>query len=457
MQHEAPEALRAQEQAPLLGQHSAPDTLSAIGAWEKRAAVLHQRGLGDEAEAVQRDVVKRLEAKLGAEHARTVGARGILADMVYQRGGLHEAEGLQRGVLEACLRALGPDAPSTLSARVGLANTLAKRGRLQEAEESLREVLRVRDAALEPSHPDTVSTRASLAAALAASGSLEEAEWLASEVCRAHEDALRADAPDARAAREFLAYVRRQLAEQREELRRQQQRREEEAQKQQEELERQQQREQQVRKQREDEQARKMRPPAAPPRGRTWLGWLSSHLQPGVALGSRLLQGPALLLSAPARLLRSGMGAVPPLQGGEWRGWALSVPEHAGIALREWAVIATRYAHMLTPAAGPGLDPQEEVGPITHQTAAFKQADQSQYMPKISYMRQPCIQSCRGLCMHAVPCGEMRHKHACCKNLVVLASAYVTLNGSILRCLLLADLEDGRSIDFKLLLVRRSM
>ena len=104
MQRDAAEEFRAKEQP----QRTAPDMLSAVAICEKHAAALHQRGLGDEAEVGQRDVVTRLEALLGAEHPRTVAARAALADMNYQRGGLYEAEGLQRGMLEACPPAVCP-------------------------------------------------------------------------------------------------------------------------------------------------------------------------------------------------------------------------------------------------------------------------------------------------------------------------------------------------------------
>ena len=328
-QREAPEANRAQVQAPVQGQRSAPDTLSAVEISAKQAAVLHQRGLGDEAEVVQRDVVARLEAILGAEHPHTVAARAILADMVYQRGGLQEAQGLQEGVLEACMRVLGADAPSTLSARVGLANTLARRGRLQEAERSLREVLRVREVALGPSHLDTVSVRASLAAALAMNGKFDEAQWLAEVVCEAREKALGADAPDVHAARDFLAYVQRQLAEQQEELAQQQQREEHVLKQLEEELGRQRQREEVAHPAREQREEEKTRRTPSHPQGGTWSEWLAAHAQPGAALGSRLLHGPALLLSAPARLLRSGIAAVPALPGGARRNWVLSAACYA--------------------------------------------------------------------------------------------------------------------------------
>ena len=351
MQREAPEATRAPEQALVQGQQSAPDAQRATETCG-HAAVLHQRGLGDEAELMQRDVVTRLEAALGAAHHRTVAARAVLADMVYQRGGLHEAQGLQRGVLGACMHALGPDAPSTLSARASLANTLAKRGRLEEAEESLREVLRGRECALGPSHLDTVSVRASLAAALAMSGNFEEAQWLAREVCKGREAALHADSPDVCAAREFLAYVQQHLAEQQEELR-----------------------------------AAAAEAGAPPPAGgpcrarttslhgplheRTQTGWLPAQAQHGVATGRGLLQGPALLLQAPARLLGNGVRALRALPGGAWHAWGSAATPYASVVWNSFSKPTAAWP-AATISALLGLDTQDTVRPMKCNAATHK-------------------------------------------------------------------------------------
>jgi hypothetical protein len=80
-------------------------------------------------------------AKLGPEHAETLGARGHLANAYLVAGRTDEALTLHNEVLRLREAKLGPDHPDTLTSRLDLGNAYIPAGRIADAEPLLREFI----------------------------------------------------------------------------------------------------------------------------------------------------------------------------------------------------------------------------------------------------------------------------------------------------------------------------
>jgi hypothetical protein len=144
----------------------AEDDDERLAAALNMASSLSDQGEHDEAEALQRHVLKVQERVVGPEHPDTLGTRHNLSISLSGLGKHPEAEALQRHVLEVMVRVAGPDHPKTLTIKHNLANSLVRQGKYPEAEALQRHVLEVQERVLGPEHSDTLWTKANLAISL---------------------------------------------------------------------------------------------------------------------------------------------------------------------------------------------------------------------------------------------------------------------------------------------------
>ena len=178
-----------------------PSRPSVADALRRRALIFRDRGELAAAEALLRDVVARLEARIGPDHPHLHRARSQLAGVLVLRGRTQEAEVLARRAVggwrdrEAVHPRLG-DALQTL------AEVLAASDRWQEAERVAGEALDVRQAFFDADHPligASLRTQARICLGL---GRRDEASRLASRALTVLRGALPAEHP-------WLAEVRR--------------------------------------------------------------------------------------------------------------------------------------------------------------------------------------------------------------------------------------------------------
>jgi serine/threonine-protein kinase len=103
------------------------------------ATLLHQQGRFAEAESLQREALAIQEARLGPEHAETVGITVMLAWILVDQGRCKEAEPLLHQAIPASERIYPPGHYAVAHAKSILGECLAARGLDREAESLLVE------------------------------------------------------------------------------------------------------------------------------------------------------------------------------------------------------------------------------------------------------------------------------------------------------------------------------
>ncbi len=136
------------------------------------------RGKLDEAERLDRQVLRINLASRGARHLETAFSRRLLALTLIDRGKFDEAGEQLRLALAAQQAVLPADHPDLAATRNDLALARLRRGAYGEAEELFREVLRFHLATFGEDHASTAVVLSNLASALQGQGKLEEAAVL---------------------------------------------------------------------------------------------------------------------------------------------------------------------------------------------------------------------------------------------------------------------------------------
>lgn len=155
-----------------------PDTLLSAN---NLAVSLSGQGKHEEAELINREVLRARKHVLGEEHPDTLTSGSNLASSLSHNGKHEEAELINRAILGVRRRVLGDEHPDTLTSGGNLAAGLLKQGKHAEAVLLMRDVLCAQMRVLGEAHPDTLRTRSNLAVSLSRQGDHVEAE----EMCHA--------------------------------------------------------------------------------------------------------------------------------------------------------------------------------------------------------------------------------------------------------------------------------
>jgi NitT/TauT family transport system ATP-binding protein len=115
-------------------------------------------------------------ARLGHDHADTLGSRNSLAGLLAQSGNYSDAERAYRALIEDAAQAYSPDHPTVFACRNNLANVLMKLGKPISAKSEFENLLASQVRVLGAHHPDTFATRRNLANVHVAMGDLAQAE-----------------------------------------------------------------------------------------------------------------------------------------------------------------------------------------------------------------------------------------------------------------------------------------
>ena len=157
------------------------------------AAVLHKMKKFQEAEIMQRDVVRVLRCMLGPEHPDTMWQENTLALILSKRGQYDEARKIQTSLWHAYAAALGAEHKKTLSVASNLATTMAYLRQFADAVRMQRMVLEAQGRLLGPEHPDTLQSAGNLGSSLVQVGACDEAEHLLQSVLASYEKLNRTD------------------------------------------------------------------------------------------------------------------------------------------------------------------------------------------------------------------------------------------------------------------------
>jgi tetratricopeptide (TPR) repeat protein len=122
--------------------------------------------------------LRSLEATLGPEDIKTLGAMNELSFLFEAQDMLKEAVELSRRLLKVSEDNVGPSDPSTLTNAANLAFLLERNGNMAEAESLARRALEGRKQVLGADHADTNTSINNLAHLLEAMGKVEEAALL---------------------------------------------------------------------------------------------------------------------------------------------------------------------------------------------------------------------------------------------------------------------------------------
>jgi tetratricopeptide (TPR) repeat protein len=150
---------------------------------------------------------------LGPEHPNTLTSMNNLATTLADLGDAAGSAELHRQVLDARRRLLGAEHPDTLTSMGNLAETLRTLGDAAGAAQLHGQVLDARRRLLGPEHPDTLTSMSNLAVTLVAEGDLPGAQDLLHQALDAYQRRLGSNDPTTQAAADYLAGIRRALAE----------------------------------------------------------------------------------------------------------------------------------------------------------------------------------------------------------------------------------------------------
>ena len=146
---------------------------------QELAWVYGYQSRNDEAEALLRDTVDRMERTLDEVDRSLQRAKTRLAWLHLHNFGRHEqAEKLWTEILEAIQRRLGPDHPDVAGHMVGLVAVYMAQGRLEEAEAAARKALEIARRAHGPEHNTTLTNMVMLGRVCKALGRYDETEEL---------------------------------------------------------------------------------------------------------------------------------------------------------------------------------------------------------------------------------------------------------------------------------------
>jgi tetratricopeptide (TPR) repeat protein len=160
------------------------------------AAIFTQRGLWQDAEELDVQVVEMRKRVLGAKHPNTLISIANLASTYRSQGRWKEAEKLKMQVMKTRKRVLGAKHPSTLTSIANLASTFWDQGRWKEAEKLNVQVMKTSLRVLGAEHPDTLISIANLAHTYYAQRHKSKAIRLMSDVVRCRIKRIGADHPD---------------------------------------------------------------------------------------------------------------------------------------------------------------------------------------------------------------------------------------------------------------------
>ncbi|RJP42916.1 MAG: hypothetical protein C4547_00025 [Phycisphaerales bacterium] len=158
--------------------HEPAGSLDRLATLHNLAALYHDRGRLDEAEALFRDVLTALQRVLADEHPSRATALDNLALILQDKRQYDEAESLYRSALEIRESALGEAHPSVATSYHNLAALFHARGDYARAEPLYRRALELRQRALGEHHPDVAASLNNLAALLRITGDPAQAESL---------------------------------------------------------------------------------------------------------------------------------------------------------------------------------------------------------------------------------------------------------------------------------------
>ena len=131
---------------------------------------------------MQRELLERQRAVLGAQHPDTMETTDNLAVALIGQGKHVEAERMQRELLDVEARVLGAEHYHTLRTTDNLSRSLSGQGRFAEAEQMQRDLLDVKRRVMGAEHPDTIETVGNLACSLSSQGKHAEAELMHREL-----------------------------------------------------------------------------------------------------------------------------------------------------------------------------------------------------------------------------------------------------------------------------------
>src|SRR5262249_51137772 len=142
------------------------------------AVALRKGGDPKQAAAIQREVLKSRQVKLGPQHKDTVISMDNLGVALSDLGEYEEAAHLHRAAIDAFSATLGPDNPSTLTAMANLAGVLRRSGHFSEAVTVFSDLLKRRFRVLGPFHPATLRSMSGLGETLQKAGKFADARQL---------------------------------------------------------------------------------------------------------------------------------------------------------------------------------------------------------------------------------------------------------------------------------------
>ena len=168
------------------------------------AVIFTLRGLWQDAEELEVQVMETRKRVLGAEHRDTLAGINNLAFTFWNQGRWKEAEELNVQVMKTSLRVLGAEHRDTLTSIANLASTYWNQGRWNEAEDLSVQVMETRKRVLGAEHPDTLITIANLAHIYYAQRHKSKAIRLMGDVVSCRIKKIGADHPDTIAAGDTL-------------------------------------------------------------------------------------------------------------------------------------------------------------------------------------------------------------------------------------------------------------
>lgn len=139
---------------------------------------LHNRGLQDEAEPLERQALAIREQVLGPEHPETASSLNDLAILYHHHGQYEQAERLYQRALAIREQVLGPEHPETAESLNNLATLYQRQGRYEQAEVLYQRSLRINERIRGEQHPFTALSFNMLAVLFRQQGKYEQAEEL---------------------------------------------------------------------------------------------------------------------------------------------------------------------------------------------------------------------------------------------------------------------------------------
>jgi tetratricopeptide (TPR) repeat protein len=171
------------------------------------ALYLWSRGRYDEAEVLQKEVLKSYEPELGSEHKDTLASMNLLGLIYDSQGQYDDASALHKRVLALREKHLGADHPSTLDSMNNLALVYQSQGQYDDASALHKRALALQEKRLGADHPSTLDSMNSLGLIYKSQGRYDDAKALHKRVLALQETHLGADHPSTLHSMNNLALV----------------------------------------------------------------------------------------------------------------------------------------------------------------------------------------------------------------------------------------------------------